>query len=196
VNVPNDVIYVLAHRHRVFDGTNIPDLLDAIRTYYPAAYVSASANYPGASATCTVMSDTEVNNGPVPYHFSVGDSWLPSQGGQFSAAVLEDTSYAVPLVNFIRDNAPAPALAVGYEITPNLEAGASATVVVPMVPALPDAGYNVVVSLAGSGQLLGSLQIMGHTVVSASAVNVDILNTNGVLELGGATVLVTALHNG
>jgi hypothetical protein len=84
---------------------------------------------------------------------------------------------------------------VGYAVTPSLIIGASATVAVPMVPALPDAGYNVAVALAGSSQLLGALAILSATVVDADTVNVVIQN-NGLLTLAGATVLVTALHNG
>ncbi len=195
--MPNDVIYVPCHVHRVFDGTNLPDMLEKLAISYPAGYVSASASYPGASATFQWTTDTNPNNGPYTIDFAVGDSWLSVQNGLYPASLLADpTQYAVPLAEFVRDNAPQPALAVGYEITPNLLAGASATVQVAMVPGLPDAGYNVAVALTGSAQLLGSLQILGHTVISASAVNVSIQNNNGLLALGGATVLVTALHNG
>lgn len=193
--MPNDVIYVLSHRHRVFDGTNIAELLEVLDVAYPDGYVSASASYPGASATFSFVTDTNPNNGPVTIDFQVGDSWLPIQNGRYPAAVLADTSYAVPLVEYIRDNAPQAALAVGYGVVPSLLVGASATVTVPMVPSLPDAGYSVAMALAGSAQLLGALQILGHTVVSASAVDVSVRN-NGLLTLGGATVLVTALHNG
>lgn len=195
--MPNDVLYALIQRHRVFDGTNAPDMLAAMNlSGFPDAYISASASYPGASATLQIMTDTNPNNGPYPVNFTVGSSWSFAVGGMIPEQYLTDNSFVVPLADFIRDHAPQPALAVGYEITPSLGPGASATVSVPMVPDLPDAGYNVAVALAGSTQLLGSLQILGHTVVSASAVNVSVQNNNGLLTLAGATVLVTALHNG
>jgi len=63
------------------------------------------------------------------------------------------------------------------------------------VPALPDAGYNVAVALAGSSQLLGALAILSATVAGSAQVDVVVQN-NGLLTLAGATVLVTALHNG
>jgi hypothetical protein len=201
-----DVVYAMSQRHHVFDGTDAPALLAAIQVTYPDAVISASANYPGASAMVSVdpYSGYTLN-------FAAGDSWGYATNGQYPGASLADPNFGVPLEAYVTAVAgpiataaasaavaaiPQPALAVGYEITPNLLAGASATVQVPMVPGLPDAGYNVAVALAGSSQLLGSLQIIGHTVVSASAVNVSVQNTNGLLTLGGATVLVTALHNG
>lgn len=188
--MPNDVIFAVTQRHRIFDGTNAADMLAAINISYPDAVISASANYPGASATMTVQPWPGYN-----INFAVGDSWNSVSGGQYPAASLADDSFVVPLEEYILARVPQAALAVGYATTPNLGVGASATVTVDMVPALPDSGYNVAVALAGSAQLLGALQILGHAVVSASAVDVSVQN-NGLLTLGGATVLVTALHNG
>jgi hypothetical protein len=191
-----EVIFARVDRSTMFTGDNAEEIMDVLASLgYPNAYISASANYPGASATVQIFQDIP-NNGGYPMDFNVGDFYSHTTGGFTLASSMADTKYFVPLAEFIRTAAPQPAMAVGYEITPNLEAGASATVQVPMVPNLPDAGYNVSVALSGSAQLLGSLQIIGHTVVSASAVNVSVQNNNGSLELGGATVLVTALHNG
>lgn len=209
--MPNDVIYALTQRHRVFNGTNAEDMLAAVQgAGYPDSYISASANYPGASATLQITTDTNLNNGPYPIDFTVGSSWGFSAGGMYPSFSMADEGIFVPLKQYVEDLAtpiataaasaavaalPLPALAVGYAVTPNLIVGASATVTVPMVPSLPDAGYNVAVALSGSAQLLGALQILSATVVSASSVDVSVRN-NGLLTLGGATVLVTALHNG
>lgn len=195
--MPNDVIFVLTQRHRVFDGTNLDDIVDAIIIPYPNSTVTASANYPGASATFQVTTDTPLNGGQE-INFSVGDGWLISMNERYPAEVLANEAFVVPLADFIAGQLPVPAaltLAVGYAVVPSLVVSASATVTVPMVPALPDAGYSVAVALAGSAQLLGALAILGHTVVDADTVEVTVQN-NGLLTLGGATVLVTALHNG
>lgn len=196
--MPNDVIYVPVQKHRVFDGTNIPDMLDRLLPLWSEGYISASANYPGASATFSFTTDPNPNNAPQTFNYAVGDSVLINVGGPYTAAVLADDTFVVPLESFILDHSPAvpsPTLAVGYAVTPSLGIGASATVSVPMVPALPDSGYNVGVALAGSAQLLGALAILSATVVDTDTVNVVVQN-NGLLTLGGATVLVTALHNG
>lgn len=193
--LPGDKVYVPSMVIRLFDGSNAQDMLDAVAALYPNAVISASSNYPGASATLTVVTDLDPNNAPSTIPFSVGEGFNLVAGGSYPVASLADATGMTSLAEFVRDHAPAPALAVGYGSTPNILVGASATVTVPMVPALPDAGYNVAVALAGSAQLLGSLQILGHTVVSASAVDVTVKN-NGLLALAGATVLVTALHNG
>lgn len=190
----SEVIYALTQRHLVFDGGNLPEILAAAKISWAGAYISASASYPGASATFTLMTDT-TENGGYACDFLVGDSWGVAAGGRFAAETLADAGYAVPLAEFVRVNAPQPALAVGYGVVPTLAGGDTDTVTVPMVPSLPDDGYNVSIALAGAAQLLGSLQIIGHDVVSASAVDVSVRN-NGILALGGATVLVTALHNG
>jgi hypothetical protein len=193
------LIYVPVFRHRIFDGTNADDMLAGMLAPYPASYISASANYPGASATLQIRTDTSENGG-FANNFSVGDSWqLNGNYGQVPYYSLADINYAVPLSAFCDTRVALaitnPTLAVGYAVTPSLIIGASATVAVPMVPSLPDAGYNVAVALAGSSQLLGALAILGHSVVDADTVNVVIQN-NGLLTLAGATVLVTALHNG
>lgn len=188
------VIYAQVQRHTVFDGTNAEQMLVAVQSNWANASISGSSNYPGASATLQVMTDT-IPNGGYQVNFAVGDSWLISSAGMYPASSLADEQYYVDLDAYVLARIPQPALAVGYASTPNLGAGASATVSVDMVPSLPDSGYNVAVSLAGSAQLLGALSIIGYSVVSASAVNVDVQN-NGLLTLGGATVLVTALHNG
>jgi hypothetical protein len=197
--MPNDYVYVSSILHRVFDGTNADDILDGFLAPYPASYISASANYPGASATLQIRTDTPENGG-FANNFTVGDAWqLNGNYGVYSAAVLTDTSYAVPLSAFCDTRVALaitnPTLAVGYAVTPSLIIGASATVAVPMVPSLPDAGYNVAVALAGSAQLLGGLAILSATVAGSAQVDVVVQN-NGLLTLAGATVLVTALHNG
>lgn len=198
--MPNDYFYLNTIVHRIFDGTNAPDILAGFLAPYPNAYISASANYPGPSATLQIRTDTPENAG-FANNFSVGDAWqLNGNYGVFSAAVLTDTTYAIPASAFVDSRialaAPYPTLAVGYATTPNLTAGASTTVEVPMVPALPDSGYNVGVALAGSSQLLGALAILSATVAGSAQVDVVVQNTDGLLTLGGATVLVTALHNG
>lgn len=191
-----DTVYALTHRNLVFDGTNVQDLLDFVHMAgYPNAYISASANYPGASATLTMYNDL-ISEGGTPYNFAVGDAWNLPSNSFYAASVLTNTAYGVDLDAFVLARIPAATLAVGYATTPNLGAGASATVQVPMVPSLPDAGYNVGVALSGSAQLLGALGILGYDVVDADTVEVRIQNTDGLLTLGGATILVTALHNG
>lgn len=199
----SDVLYTLTQRHRFFDGTNAPEMLDAVVLVGNTnAYVSGSANYPGSAATLQIRSDTPENGG-VMYTFTVGDSFkiaFDGSAGQFDSNVfdVDYTWYFTPLEEFILSVLPATVpttLAMGYEVTPSLGVGASATVSVPMVPALPDSGYNVAVALAGSAQLLGALAILSATVAGSAQVDVVVQN-NGLLTLGGATVLVTALHNG
>lgn len=191
-----ETVYALTHRNLVFDGTNVEDLLDFVHMAgYPNAYISASANYPGASATLSMMNDLPEESGQL-VTFAVGDAWNLPYNGKMPASALADTAYGVDLDAYILARIPAATLAVGYATTPNLGAGASAAVNVPMVPSLPDAGYNVGVALTGSAQLLGALAILGYDVVDADTVEVRIQNTNGLLTLAGATILVTALHNG
>lgn len=196
--MPNDKVFAQTQKHRVFNGSNAADMLAAIQSIYPAATITASANYPGLTATVQILTDIP-DNGGYPANFAVGDSWSFTTGGMCPAATLADSQLFVDLESYVASAVaaavPTPALAVGYAVTPNLIVGASATVSVPMVPPLPDAGYNVAVALSGSAQLLGALQILNVSVVSASAVDVVVKN-NGLLTLGGATVLVTALHNG
>lgn len=96
-----EVIYAMTQRHQVFDGTDAPDLLAAVQYYYPAAYISASASYPGPEATVQIITDTNPNNAPMTFNFAAGDSWF--QGGMFPAASLADTSFAVPLETYILD---------------------------------------------------------------------------------------------
>lgn len=195
-----DFVYVPTYLFRLFDGTNAPDILAPIQLGYPNAYISASANYPGSAATLQIKTDPDPNNAPATYNFQAGDYWQLNQfGGVFSPEVLADVSYAISASAFVSEQVaavlPTATLAVGYAVTPNLAVGASATVSVDMVPALPDAGYNVGVALAGSAQLLGALAILSATVAGSAQVDVVVQN-NGLLTLGGATVLVTALHNG
>ena len=208
-----DKNYVLVQVHRIFDGTNAADMVAGmVASNYPDANITASANYPGASATLQVRTDLEENGGYL-VNFAVGDSWYVTQSGQagmFPAASLANAGYMVDFDSFVTDvcgpiataaasaalsAVPVPMVAVGYATTPSLLVGASAAVNVDMSPALPDSGYNVAVALAGSAQLLGALAILGHTVVDADTVEVRIQN-NGLLTLAGATILVTALHNG
>lgn len=189
-----DSLYAMTQVHRIFNGTNVTELMDAVRVTFPNAVITASANYPGEDATVQVTTAAPMDGGYVA-NFRVGDSWAFGIG-QFVRETLTDPYQMTALTDLVLTTVPVPALAVGYETTPDLTAGASATVQVPMVPALPDSGYNVAVALAGPSQLLGSLQILSHTVISANAVNVAVQNNNGSLTLGGATILVTALHNG
>jgi hypothetical protein len=191
----DDAYYAMTQRHRVFTGFNAESVLEDVLIGWPNATITASTDYPGETAMLEITTDIP-NNGGYPAQFHVGDSWHAVSGTLYTVAMKADTTYMVPLADFVRDVAPQAAMAVGYGTTPSLAVGASATVTVPMVPDLPEEGHNVAIGLAGSAQLLGALQITGHTVVSASAVDVSVRNSFGSQALGGATVLVTALRNG
>lgn len=171
----------------MYDGANHTEMTTAASAYYthsnftsPIAFVSA---YPSSGNTITIVTDQ--------YQFIM----QPGQWLVQDKDVIYSTNNTPHFEAFYR-LPEGPTISVGYETTPNLSAGASATVNVPMVPALPDAGYAIAVSLAGSSQLLGALAILSSTVAGSAQVDVVVQNTDGLLTLGGATVLVTALHNG
>jgi len=195
-----DPIFVSVSPVKVFDGFNQADMWSELLLNWPNMTVTASSS-PSASATFTIVTDLP-NNGPQTLTWNVGDGFSrlgPVLNGLVSAYTIANEPTVTDLGAFVDTRiaaaAPVPTLAVGYAITPSLVVGASATVAVPMVPALPDSGYNVAVALAGSAQLLGALAILSASVVDTDTVNVVVQN-NGLLTLAGATVLVTALHNG
>jgi len=172
----------------LYDGANYTEMTEAASAYYahtnyttPVAFVSA---YPGLGDLFTIQTDQ--------YSFNLE----PGQWLVQDKDVVYATNNTPHFEAFYRlPDLLTPTLAVGYAVTPSLGIGASATVSVDMVPALPDAGYNVAVALAGSAQLLGALAILSATVAGSAQVDVVVQN-NGLLTLAGATVLVTALHNG
>lgn len=179
----------------IFDGTNQAEMWAEMSLTWANMSVSASSA-PGSAASFTIITDLP-NNGPQTIEWEVGDGFnrINPGYGYLSKSTLADPATFMDLTKFVQATAPAATLAVGYAPTPSIAGGDSETVTVPMVPALPDDGYAVSIALAGGSQLLGSLQVIGHDVISASAVDVTVRN-NGILALGGATVLVTALHNG
>lgn len=196
--MPDYDFYTTVFPVLVFDGFNQQEMWDDLLLQYPNMTVTASSS-PSASATFTIVTDLP-NNGPQTHNYSVGDGFsrIGPGYGYMSSTTLADILF-VQIENYVDGRiaaaAPAPTLAVGYAVTPSLGIGASATVNVDMVPALPDSGYNVAVALAGSSQLLGALAILSATVAGSAQVDVVVQN-NGLLTLAGATVLVTALHNG
>lgn len=170
-----------------FDGTNHGEVASAAMEYFehtaPYSY-NPYINHTTSGSTITIQTDQ--------YYFTMYPDMVLIQDGY----VVGTTNTLADFTKLYREPVtPTATLAVGYAVTPSLGVGASATVAVDMVPALPDSGYNVGVALAGSAQLLGALAILSATVVDADTVNVVIQN-NGLLTLSGATVLVTALHNG
>lgn len=78
---------------------------------------------------------------------------------------------------------------IGIAQVPSLILGASVQVVVPIRPIQPDASYAVSVSLAGSDQLLGSLELIGQPIKAPGSVTVTVHN-KGILTLSGALLLV------
>lgn len=171
-----------------YTGSNLAEMTEAASSYYPHTV----ANYPTAFVSAYYVGDNLKIETDI-YNFTMTPGmWLFQDGG--TVGTTNDGVNIAALYTPV-NAVPQPSLAVGYAVTPSLGVGASATVNVDMVPALPDAGYNVAVALAGSSQLLGALAILSATVAGSAQVDVVIQN-NGLLTLAGATVLVTALHNG
>lgn len=172
-----------------YTGSNLAEMTEAASSYYPHTV----ANYPTAFVSAYYVNGNDLKIETDIYNFTMTPGmWLFQDGG--NVGTTNDGVNIAALYTPVTE-VPSPTLAVGYAVTPSLIVGASATVAVPMVPALPDAGYNVAVALAGSAQLLGALAILSATVAGSAQVDVVVQN-NGLLTLGGATVLVTALHNG
>ncbi len=173
-----------------YTGDNLAEMTEAASSYYPHTV----ANYPTAFVSAYYVNGNDLKIETDIYNFTMTPGmWLFQDGG--NVGTTNDGVNITALYTPVTD-VPSPTLAVGYAVTPNLTAGASTTVEVPMVPSLPDSGYNVGVALAGSTQLLGALAILSATVAGSAQVDVVVQNTDGLLTLGGATVLVTALHNG
>ena len=77
-------------------------------------------------------------------------------------------------------------------IPTSLVAGATATVLVPLTPPMPDASYQVTTPVVvGSTTLLGQVIVQGVTAKTATTVSVLIKNT-GLINLSAGTVEVVA----
>lgn len=99
--------------------------------------------------------------------------------------------YADRYGNYEDDLLPEIVLSAGSIATPLLGASASTTLGVPVAPAQPSSVYEVTATLAGSAALLNDLEITAVAIVDADTVNVTVRN-NGLVSLGGATVIVAA----
>ncbi len=82
-------------------------------------------------------------------------------------------------------------VSVGMAPTPALALGATATVQVPIVPAMPNTTYTASATISGGTNVLANLSVQSTTVVSASRVDV-VVKANGILSLGAGQVLVVA----
>jgi hypothetical protein len=81
----------------------------------------------------------------------------------------------------------------GSAAVPALSLGASATVVVPLFPELPDLNYQPIPVLFGAASLLGGLSLLG--VVARTTTSVSVQVKAPLVAVGvGATVQVTAFR--
>lgn len=183
-------VYARTIRVEVYTGTNAAGFLAAVQQMYPSASTMAD----NSPTSMTIRTDTPDNGGST-FTAYPGGGWDSATGMQYlSPEALNDGTAYVPLAGFLADRVE---FAGGYAAIPNLAAGASATVTVPLKPQLPSAsGFHVTAVLSGSLGLLGSAEIQGTpSVVSASAATVVVKNT-GVLALGlGGTVMVHCVKN-
>ncbi|MGW3153994.1 hypothetical protein [Streptomyces sp. NPDC001089] len=90
--------------------------------------------------------------------------------------------------------APAAVLSAGKGTVPTLLASATANVVVTLKPGFADTSYSPAAQVVGGVNLLSALSIQSTTVTTKDTVTVVVKNT-GLVSLGGATVLVTAIHD-
>lgn len=177
-------IYGLAYEALQYDGTN-------------SAAILALAEKANAYAPWSI--DSEGGGSLVLEFDQGGPDTVTITEGQFCAFVPHLMQFQVWPSGIYGDRfgdyesalVPSLALSSGSLSTPLLGASASTTLGVPLAPAQPSSAYEVAATLAGSAALLNDLEITAVAIVDADTVNVTVRN-NGLVSLGGATVIVTA----
>ena len=168
-----------------YTGSNSADVITAGETFFDL--VNQGINFVSGAE---VMGVVEIVTDAYTLYVNNSDWLVQDQSG---INVLTNAYFSVYYQT--PTEIPTPTHSLGYASVPSLLTTQQTTVSVALTPSLPSSAYNASAALTGNAQLLGDLAINSVTVAGAAQVDVVVQN-NGLLTLSGATVLVTALHNG
>lgn len=173
--------HVVPYRESIqYDGTN--------GTYIISTWLNGSVTL--ISDTGSVL--TWENNESVQRNIPVGGWVIKDNGDNYDPSGRTNTQYHNEWVEVPPPfSVPDVTLAMGYALTPNINASASANVTVDLDTTMSGTSYEATAVLTGTSALLADLDITAVAITDNNTVTVTVQN-NGILALAGATVVVAA----
>lgn len=165
----------------IYDGTNASDIIAYLTSfgYVPTLNPDTTISVLGSSILTLSVTDHLIR-----------DPCLPASPPQ----KVDDAFFTVCWSDAFNAADQTDVIALGLASVPTLLGGAAANVDVTIRPNYADTNYQATAALSGTVSLLAALSIISVTILNATTVRVRVQNT-GLLSLGGASVVVSAIHN-